>query len=57
MHVSSEEKSKLDAKFRKCIFLGYPKSVKEFKLWDSKVNKVVISRDVICDEKSMLQHT
>ena len=57
MHVSSEERSKLDVMFRKCIFLGYPKSVKGFKLWDSKVNKVVISRDAICDEKSMLQHT
>ena len=32
VHVSSEERSKLDAKSRQCIFLGYPKGVKGFKL-------------------------
>ena len=57
VHVSSEERSKLDAKSRQCIFLGYPKGVKRFKLWDPNANKVVISRDVIFDEKSMLQST
>ena len=57
MHVSSEERSKLDTKSRQCIFLGYPKGVKGFKLWDPKANKVVISRDVVFDEKSMLEST
>ena len=33
------------------------KRMKEFKLWDPKENKVVINRDVIFDEKSMLQIT
>ena len=37
--------------------MGYPKGVKGFKLWDPKANKVVVSRDVIFDEKSMLQST
>ena len=32
VHVSNEERSKLDAKSRQCIFLGYLKKVKEFKL-------------------------
>ena len=45
---------KLDAKFRQCIFLVYKKWVKDFKLWDLKANKVVISRDVIFDEKAIL---
>ena len=31
--------------------------MKGFKLWDPKANKVVISRDVVFDEKSMLQST
>ena len=53
-HIAGEERSKLDAKSRQCIFLGYQKGVKGFKLWDSKANKVVISRDVIFDEKAML---
>ena len=55
MHVFSKERSKLDAMFTWCIFLGYPKGVKRFKLYDTKANKVVISRNVIFDEKSMLQ--
>ena len=32
VHVFSEKRSKLDAKSRYCIFLGYPKRVKGFKL-------------------------
>ena len=31
--------------------------MKRFKLWEPKANKVVISRYVIFDEKSMLQST
>ena len=54
VHVSNEERSKLDAKSRQCIFLGYQKRVKDFKLCDPKANKVVISRDVVFDEKPML---
>ncbi|KAE8686551.1 cytochrome P450 71A9-like [Hibiscus syriacus] len=38
-----------------CIFLGYKKGVKGFKFWDPVAKKVVISRDVIFDEQSMLQ--
>ena len=55
--TAREERSKLDAKFRQCIFMGYQKWVKDFKLWDPKANKMVISRDVIFDEKSILQNT
>ena len=39
------------------FFLGYQKGIKDFKLWDSKANKVLIGRDVIFDEKAMLQNT
>ena len=56
-HIARDERSKLDAKSRQCIFLGYQKGVKGFKLWDLKANKVVISRDVIFDEKAMLHIT
>ena len=45
--ITGEQRSKLDVKSRQCIFLGYHKEVKGFKLWDLKANKVVISRDVI----------
>ena len=39
------------------VSFGYPKGVKGFKLWDPKTNKVVISKDAIFDEKSLLQIT
>ena len=57
VHIPNEERSKLDAKSRQFIFLGYQKVVKGFKLWDPKANKVVISRDVVFDEKVMLHCT
>ena len=39
----------------KCIFLGYKSGVKGYKLWCPKTKKLVISRDVIFDETSMIQ--
>jgi hypothetical protein len=57
VHVPSEERLKLDPKSRQCIFLRYEKGVKGYKLWDPKANKVVISRDVVFDENSMLKST
>ena len=56
-HITGEERSKLDENSRHCIFLGYHKGIKGFKLWDLKANKVVINRDVIFDEKTMLHNT
>uniref|UniRef100_A0A2N9HC61 Integrase catalytic domain-containing protein n=1 Tax=Fagus sylvatica TaxID=28930 RepID=A0A2N9HC61_FAGSY len=53
VHISSEDRSKLDPKSKKCIFLGFKKGVKGYKLWDPVAQKVVISRDVVFDEKSM----
>ncbi|KAL4292152.1 hypothetical protein GQ457_14G024210 [Hibiscus cannabinus] len=55
VHVPSDERSKLDAKSKKCIFLGYKKGVKGYKFWDPVAKKMVISRDAIFDEQSMLQ--
>lgn len=43
----TQEKSKLDPKSRKCIFLGYVDGVKGYRLWDPIAHKVIISRDVI----------
>uniref|UniRef100_A0A2N9HA88 CCHC-type domain-containing protein n=1 Tax=Fagus sylvatica TaxID=28930 RepID=A0A2N9HA88_FAGSY len=48
-----KNRSKLDPKSKKCIFLGFKKGVKGYKLWDPVAQKVVISRDVVFDEKSM----
>ena len=38
-HIAGEERSKLNAKSRQCIFLGYHKGVKGFKMWDPKANR------------------
>ena len=39
----------------KCIFIGYKSGVKDYKLWCPKTKKLVISRDVIIDETSMIE--
>jgi hypothetical protein len=57
VHIPSEERSKLDPKFRQCVFLGYEKEVMGYKLWDLKTKKAVINRDVVFDENSMLKST
>jgi hypothetical protein len=53
VHISGEDRSKLNPKSKKCIFLGFKKGVKGYKLWDPIAQKVVINRDVVFDEKSM----
>ena len=55
VHVQSGERSKLDLKLRKCIFLGFEEGVKGYRLWDLILKKTVISRDVIFDEAFMLK--
>ena len=50
-HVNN---GKLEPRLMKCIFLGYKSSVKGYKLWCPKTKKLVISRDVIFDETSMI---
>ena len=50
MHIYSDERSKLDPKSKKCIFVGYSKSVKKFKFWDLVSNEMVINRDTVFDE-------
>uniref|UniRef100_A0A2N9HKJ8 CCHC-type domain-containing protein n=1 Tax=Fagus sylvatica TaxID=28930 RepID=A0A2N9HKJ8_FAGSY len=52
-YKDGEDRSKLNPKSKKCIFLGFKKGVKGYKLWDPVAQKVVISRDVVFDEKSM----
>ena len=51
-HVPAEKITKLDEKSqRKCIFLGYSDMTKGYKFFDVKTNKLVVSRDVMFDEK------
>lgn len=44
---------KLDKKSTKCIFLGYVEGTKGYRLWDTVVHKIIVSRDVYFNENSM----
>ncbi|KAM0993394.1 hypothetical protein ACFX2A_009186 [Malus domestica] len=52
-HIPNDERSKLKPKSTHCIFLGFEKGVKGFKLWDFNNRKKVVSRDVVFDETTM----
>ena len=39
-------RNKLDKKGHKCIFVGYSEDIKEYKLYDPIVRKVIISHNV-----------
>ncbi|KAH9652502.1 hypothetical protein KPL70_027122 [Citrus sinensis] len=50
---NAQERTKLDAKSRRCIFLGYANRVKGYHLWDLTAYKIVISRYVIFIEDQL----
>ena len=45
----------MDLKSRKCIFLGFGKGIKGYKLWNPISKKTMTSRDVTFDEAFMLK--
>lgn len=47
VHVPDVLRKKLDAKARKCQFLGYEPGAKAYRCWNPVSRKVVVSRDVI----------
>ena len=51
VHIQDTQRSKLDSKSKECIFLGYKKGVKGYKLSDPTSHKVVISKDVVFEEE------
>jgi len=47
VHVPKDERAKLDAKTKECIYLGSPRDELGFRLWDPATKKMVRSRDVV----------
>jgi len=39
------------------VFVGFKRGVKDYKIWDPKDKKFILSRDVTFDEASMLKPT
>lgn len=47
VHVSKDERSKLDTKTKKCVFLRYGLDDFSYRLYDLTVKKIVRSRDIV----------
>ena len=48
-----EYRTKLEAKSKKCTFIGYRVDDFGYHLWDYENNKIIRSRDVVFNEKVM----
>ena len=55
-HIPKDEREKLDAKARHCIFLGYPSNRKGYQLYDQSIHRVIHSRDVRRSSQQMRIH-
>ena len=53
VHIDKENRTKLEAKLKKCTFIGYGVDDFGYRLWDLKNLKIIRSRDVVFNEKVM----
>ena len=51
VHINKENRKKLDAKSKKCTFIGYDVNDFGYRLYDYEKNKIIRIRDVIFNEK------
>ena len=57
VHIPKDERSKLDAKTKECIYLCSPRDELGFRLWDPVNKKIVRSRDVVFYEDQTIHDT
>ena len=55
MHVSKEQRLKLDDKVIPCIFVGYGDKELGYKLWDPKKQKIIRIRNVVFHEHDIME--
>jgi hypothetical protein len=55
--VPYAKRTKLDAKAKKCIFIGYDQRKNGWKCMDPETYKFFVSRDVIFDEGAIIKST
>lgn len=53
VHIDSADRSKLDSKSNKCVFIGYGDEEFGYRFWDYENRKIIRSRDVIFNENVM----
>jgi hypothetical protein len=52
VHIPKEKRKKLDAKAKKCIFVGYSDEQKGYKCYNPQTKRACVSRDVVFDESA-----
>ena len=50
VHISDKKRQKLDDRSLPCVFLGFSKESKAYRMYDPVSKKVIISRDVVFEE-------
>jgi hypothetical protein len=56
VHIDKENRTNLEAKSKKCTFIGYGVNDFGYRLWDYENKKIIRSRDVIFNEKVMYKY-
>jgi hypothetical protein len=53
VHIDKENRKRLEAKSKKCTFIGYCVNYFGYRLWDYENNKIIRIRDAIFNDKVM----